>query len=123
MAEKVIATIPPAPLDRPIEGWSLAELLNDTARHGLLRVREFVTKRPITAGSDFREDRQLAEAGANIAKLFAHIQEAQLRANADTTDWAAYMRDLKREERALGLLDQDAPKAKRARKDSSRARK
>lgn len=127
MAQKVIATIPAGPVDKPIDAWSHAELLSYGAREGLRRVVEFVTKRSITAESDFREDRQLAEAGANIAKLFAHIQEAQLRANTDTTDWAAYKKDLDREARALGVLGPSSGaermRKKRAKKDSSQARK
>ena len=102
MAEKVIATIPAGPLDKPLEAWSHGELLSDAARSSLLGLRAFVTKRAITAETDFKEDRQLADVMLGVAKLYAHVQVSQLRHVAEQEDWAAYQAELEREARTLG---------------------
>jgi hypothetical protein len=41
LVEKVVAALPPAPIDKPLEQWSHGEILADGARSGLLRLRQF----------------------------------------------------------------------------------
>jgi hypothetical protein len=124
MVDEVIARRPAGPLGKPLEQWTHAELLMDAARHGLMRIREFVTKRPITAESDWKEDRALAEMALQAAKLYAHVQVSQLRHAEEQVDWAAYMKELQRERRVLDIgPESEAPEVKRAKKGSSQARK
>lgn len=51
-----------------------------------------------------KENKAMFDAAATVAKIYVHMQEAQLRANQNTQeDWTAYMKALEREERVLGM--------------------
>ena len=127
MVDKIVASIPLPPVDKPLSEWSLGELLSDAARSSLLGLRAFVTKRAITAETDFKEDLQLADVVLGVAKLYAHVQVSQLRHVVEQEDWAAYQKELEREARTLGVFEPSSAakrmRAKRAKKDPSQARK
>lgn len=78
MVEQVVKHLP-APLDKPVESWSHAEILADGARHGLLRMRELALR---GMNGEPWEQRLIYEASHSLSKLYAQVQEAQLRQNA-----------------------------------------
>lgn len=82
---EVIDSLPVPSADKPLAQWTHAELLSDTARLGLLRVREILLAE-IDPYSDVKERRLVAEVGMNAAKLLARVQEAAMR-QADSEDW------------------------------------
>jgi hypothetical protein len=94
MVEDTIAGLPAGPVDKPIEEWTPAELLSDTARLGLVRVREIVSK-PISDDMDPQERRLIAEVGLGAARLLARVQEAAMR-NADSEDWRGLLERLEK---------------------------
>ena len=69
----------------------------------------------------------MADVVLGVAKLYAHVQVSQLRHVVEQEDWAAYQKELERERRALGVLGPSSGaermREKRAKKDSSQARK
>ena len=120
MVDKIVASIPLPPVDKPLSAWSHGELLSDAARSSLLGLRAFVTKRAITAETDFKEDLQLADVVLGVAKLYAHVQVSQLRHVVEQEDWAAYQKELEREARTLGVFEPSSAakrmRAKRAKR-------
>lgn len=81
MSEELAALVPAAPTDRPVSEWTAAELLADTARLGLLRVREIVSA-PVDM-SDPRIARIVGDMGMAVAKLYATVQIAGLQSRQD----------------------------------------
>ena len=77
--------MPAGPVEKPVEQWSLGEILTDRARLGMLRLREFVSRSADEDLSDppVAEQRLILEASATVAKLFAHVQMEALRVRAD----------------------------------------
>ena len=124
MVDQVVKALPVVPIDKPLEKWTRGEILADGARHGLLRLRQ-VAMRPVEG--DAWEQKLVLQASESLTKLYAHVQVEQLRHAAEQEDWAAYQKELEREVRALGVLEPSSPakrmREKRAKKDSSQARR
>jgi hypothetical protein len=78
MVDKVIAGLPAAQADRPVAEWTLNELLTDSARLGLLRIRELVSRSMDDDSADYREhspreQRLILDASTTVAKLLANV--------------------------------------------------
>ena len=77
----------PAPPAKPIEQWSLPELLNDTARMGLVQLHGIISQPlKLKQTPDDRLDpeelklqRLVGELGLGADKLLARVQETDLR--------------------------------------------
>jgi hypothetical protein len=96
MAEKVIATLPAGPSDRPIEQWTHNELLVDGARLGLIRIREFVSRSMDEGSADYRErpaweQRLILDASTTVAKVLANVQMEAMRRKQDEAQLSAFM--------------------------------
>ena len=99
----------PAPPDRPLEAWALAEILGDNARLALLRQREILVN-PITPEMDLKERRFIGETAAQAAKLAVRVQEASMRQTADDR-WPALLRRV--EESKRQIVDERAAEKRR----------
>jgi hypothetical protein len=87
--DDVIERLPAGPADRAVAEWTPAEILTDAARLGLMRIREIVA-RPISAGTDLREQRLIGDMALGVAKLLAHVQLATLQRTTDDRRWDEY---------------------------------
>jgi hypothetical protein len=79
---------------KPIEEWSIAELLQDGARHGLQRLREFASRVCDENASGERsawESRLIIEASTTLAKLLANAQMEAMRRKQDDAQLSAFM--------------------------------
>jgi hypothetical protein len=74
----------PKPPAKPIEEWSLPELLTDTTRHGLMRVHDIVSA-PLS--DDIKEKRLQGEMGLGSARLLGQLQTSALQAQAHDRGW------------------------------------
>lgn len=81
MTEELMDLIPAAPADRPVEKWTAAELLSETARLGLLRVHELLSKP--REDDDIKWVKLQTERGVQVARLYANVQIAGLQARED----------------------------------------
>jgi hypothetical protein len=95
MVEKLIETLPAGPLDKPVSEWGAAELLADTGREGLLRVRE-VLLQPMRlktsiddelSGVDVKLQKMMVEAGLGAGRLAIRAQESAWRAEQSDDRW------------------------------------
>jgi hypothetical protein len=69
--DEIVASLPAA-REAPVETWSHGDLLNDAAREGLLRIREFIRLHQITAGMSLRNAKQIVDAAIPVAKHLSH---------------------------------------------------
>src|SRR5262249_23596402 len=84
----------PAPPAKPIEQWSLPELLNDTARMGLIQLHGIISQPlKLKQSPDERLDpdelklqRLVGELGLGADKLLARVQDSDLR-QQQHEDW------------------------------------
>jgi hypothetical protein len=86
MAQKVIEALPAGPGDRPIEQWTIGELLADGARLGLMRIREFASRsldEVKMADRPIWEQRLIFDASSTVAKLLARVQMDAMREKSD----------------------------------------
>jgi hypothetical protein len=93
----------PAPPDRPLEEWTVAEILGDNARLALLRQREILVN-PITPEMDLKERRFIGETAAQAAKLAVRVQESSLRQTADDR-WPELLRRTEEAKRNSELIE------------------
>jgi hypothetical protein len=86
-AEDVIESLPAAPTDRPIEQWTLSEILNDNVRKYLTQSNAILSQHiklrlseadPELTPADIRQHRVIAEIGQGQAKLLANLQQNAL---------------------------------------------
>ena len=89
----------PAPPAKPIEQWSLPELLNDTARRGLIQLHGIISQPlKLKLSPDDRLDpeelklqRLVGELGLGADKLLARVQESELH-HEQRQDWLEVLR-------------------------------
>src|SRR5215471_14842465 len=89
----------PAPPAKPIEQWSLPELLNDTARRGLIQLHGIISQPlKLKQAPDDRLDpeelklqRLVGELGLGADKLLARVQESELY-HEQRQDWLEMLR-------------------------------
>jgi len=89
----------PAPPAKPIEQWSLPELLNDTARRGLIQLHGIISQPlKLKQAPDDRLDpeelklqRLVGELGLGADKLLARVQESELH-HEQRQDWLEMLR-------------------------------
>jgi hypothetical protein len=90
----------PAPPAKPIEEWSLPELLSNTARMGLIQLHGIISqplklKKSANDRLDPEElklQRLVGELGLGADKLLARIGEADLR-QQERSDWLEILRE------------------------------
>jgi hypothetical protein len=99
----------PAPPDRPLEEWTIAEILGDNARLALLRQREILVN-PITPEMDLKERRFIGETAAQAAKLAVRVQEASMRQTADDR-WPELLKRVEQAKRQI--VDERAEEKRR----------
>jgi hypothetical protein len=99
----------PAPPDRPLEEWTVAEILGDNARLALLRQREILVN-PITPEMDLKERRFIGETAAQAAKLAVRVQEATMRQTADDR-WPELLKRVEQAKRQI--VDERAAEKRR----------
>jgi len=89
----------PAPPAKPIEQWSLPELLNDTARRGLIQLHGIISQ-PLKLKQspddrldpdELRLQRLVGELGLGADKLLARVQETDLR-EQERAGWLELLR-------------------------------
>ena len=99
----------PTPPTKSIEEWSLPELLNDTARVGLMRLHSIISQPlKLKQSADDRLDpeelklqRLIGELGLGSGKLLARVGEAELH-QQEREDWLERLREnIEAEEKRL----------------------
>lgn len=85
------------PADKPLEQWTIAELLTDGARLGLIADRtvagwELVEECDATR---IKHNRLITDAGSRLYKTLARVQEASMR-KADSEDWRGLLERLEK---------------------------
>ena len=78
-----LETLPAAPLDRPLEEWTPAELLSNNARLALLRQGEILSE-PISPDMDLKKQRLILDATGMAIRATVRVQEASLRERRET---------------------------------------
>src|SRR5262249_34953811 len=95
-AEEVIESLPPGPVDKPIEQWTLSEILNDNVRKDRTQTNAILPQRiklglsdadPELALADIRQQRVIAEIGQGQAKLLANLQQNALSEAREDRGW------------------------------------
>jgi hypothetical protein len=81
MADELEGMLPAAPADRPVAEWTAAELLSETARLGLRRIYELLSREGDPG--DMKLTRLQTERGLQVARLYANVQIAGLQARED----------------------------------------
>jgi hypothetical protein len=81
---------------KAIEEWSIAELLQDGARFGLMRLREFASRicdetDPNAKERHGREQQLILNASTTVAKLLANEQMDAMRRKADEQHMATFI--------------------------------
>ena len=91
---------------KPIDEWTIEELLADGARLGLIRLREFALR--VCAEDDERaqkrpawENRLVLEASTTMAKLLANIEAEKFRARQSAEQHDALLKRVDSFEKAL----------------------
>ena len=87
-----LAALPPAPLDRPMEEWTSAELLTNSIRLALLRQNE-VLSQILSDVSDPKERRLILDTAGTVVRAGVRVQEAALRERRET-DFTGMMKEL-----------------------------
>ena len=95
-AEDVIESLPAAPTDRPIEQWTLSEVLTDNVRKYLMQSNAILSQHiklrlsetdPELTPADIRQHRVIAEIGQGQAKLLANLQQNALQTASQDKGW------------------------------------
>ena len=108
MVEKVIATLPAGPADKPVEQWSIGELVTDTARHGVMRIRE-LAMRSLEQDRPLAEQRLIFDASSTVAKLLASVEMEAMRRKQDQAAMSAFVKTVDAFEAQLyGLTEKTA---------------
>lgn len=77
MIEADLAVLPESPPDKPLELWSTAELLNDTTRSALLKLRAIISQE--FDADDLKKQRLIGDFSLGVGRLSARVQEASMR--------------------------------------------
>src|ERR1051326_8270364 len=96
-----IGGLPAGPIEKPIEQWTLPELLSDTARQSLMQLRAIIMqplklKRhvdDVLTAEDLKLQRVVGDYGLGADRLLARVQEAAMR-KADNEDWRGLLKRL-----------------------------
>lgn len=100
--DMVAGALPVVTDGRPPDRWTLGELLADTARLGLLSVRQVVLHLLDRQEVQPWETRRLADAGMAVVRLLANVQRDAMRQQADDARWTTtYTQRLAEFEREL----------------------
>jgi hypothetical protein len=99
----LIDGLPAGPIEKPIEQWTLPELLSDTARESLVQLRAIIMqplklKRHVDdalSADDLKLQRLVGEMGLGADRLLARVQEASMR-RADSEDWRGLLERLEK---------------------------
>ena len=97
----LIEGLPAGPIEKPIEEWTLPELLSDTARQSLMQLRAIIMqplklKRhvdDVLTAEDLKLQRVVGDYGLGADRLLARVQEAAMR-KADNEDWRGLLKRL-----------------------------
>ena len=94
--EDVIESLPAAPTDRPIEQWTLSEILTDNVRKYLTNANAILSQYmrlrlseadPELTLAEIRQQRVIAEIGQGQAKLLANLQQDAMREAKEDRGW------------------------------------
>lgn len=82
MAENTIMLLEEKrPVGKPVEEWTISELLSEGAREGLIRNLTIAKWTPVDSidPNEMKRNRLIADVGATLFKTLARVQEAAMR--------------------------------------------
>ena len=99
----LIEGLPTGPIEKPIEEWSLPELLTENARMGLLQNLRIISQplklkqrvEDTLTAEDLKLQRLVGDMGLGADKLLARVQDAAMR-RADSEDWRGLLERLEK---------------------------